>query len=38
VQAAIAVFDGELDPAAAPPSATPTSTGGARSPIPFHKQ
>jgi hypothetical protein len=38
VSAAIAVLDGEVDPAAPPPGASPTSTGGARSPIPFHKQ
>jgi hypothetical protein len=38
VVAALAVFDGEVDPTAAPPAATPTSSGGARSPIPFHKQ
>ncbi|WP_157069208.1 hypothetical protein [Sandaracinus amylolyticus] len=38
VSAAIAVFDGEVDPSLAPPPGTaPTSSGGARSPIPFHK-
>ena len=37
VCAAIAVLDGETDPGA-PPSTTSTSSGGARSPIPFHKQ
>jgi hypothetical protein len=38
VSAAIAVFDGEVDPNAAPPATSPTSSGGFRSPIPFHKQ
>jgi hypothetical protein len=38
VVAAIAVFDGEVDPSAVPPAPSPTSSGGARSPIPFHKQ
>ncbi|MDQ3031831.1 MAG: hypothetical protein M3Y87_05390, partial [Myxococcota bacterium] len=38
VSAAVAVFDGEVDPNAVPPASSPTSSGGARSPIPFHKQ
>lgn len=38
VSAAIAVLDGEVDPSATPPTAAPSSSGGARSPIPFHKQ
>jgi hypothetical protein len=37
VSAAIAVLDGEVDPNAASTTSTPTSSGGARSPIPFHK-
>jgi len=37
VQAAIAVFDGEVDLGAAHASTTPTAS-GMRSPIPFHKQ
>ena len=37
VSAAIAVFDGEVDSNATSATGTPTSSGGARSPIPFHK-
>ena len=37
VGAAIAILDGDVDPSAAPPATSPTSSGSQRSPIPFHK-
>lgn len=37
VMAAVGAFDGEVDPQANPPT-SPTSAGGLRSPIPFHKR
>lgn len=37
VGAAIAILDGDVDPSAAPPATSGTSSGSQRSPIPFHK-
>lgn len=37
VSAAIAVLDGEVDASSTPTAGAPSSSGGARSPIPFHK-